>query len=149
VLRPGGNERRATFVKLQVLSSDVEHPSSFEHDVDLVVCVRASTVGLRCDERVDTDVKAPRLVDGLVPTVRSAEPRFRFGDIERAGHVRRAALPFASIPTHTWRGAHPRLLSQSHAYQDEPRGPVLVSGPAPISRPAGAQETIATLLSIA
>ena len=39
VISAGGNERRVTFPKLQVLSVDFEHPASFEDDVDLVVCV--------------------------------------------------------------------------------------------------------------
>lgn len=85
VFSAGGNERRATFLKFKTLSLDLEHSSAFEHDVDLVLCVRASMVGLRRDKRVDTDVKPPRFVDGLVTTIGSAEARFGSSNIENAG----------------------------------------------------------------
>ena len=94
VFSAGGDERRATFVKFKMLSLDVEHSSAFEHDVDLVVCVRALVVGLRRDKRVDTDVKPPRFVDGLVTTIGGAQARFGSADIENAGRLHRMALRF-------------------------------------------------------
>ena len=83
VVSAGGNERRVTFPKRQLLSVYFEHPASFEDDVDLAVCVYALMVWLRRDKRVDADLKPPRFVDGLVPTVGGAEACFCSSDIER------------------------------------------------------------------
>jgi len=101
VFSAGGDERRVTFVKLEMLSLDVEHSCAFEHDVDLVVCVRALVVGLRRDKRVDTDVKSPRLVDGLVTTVDSAQARLGSADIENARRLHRVALRFGDCGDRT------------------------------------------------
>jgi hypothetical protein len=92
VLSAGGDERRVTFTKLELLSVDVEHPTSFKDDVELVGCVYALMVWLWRDKRVDADLKSLRFVDRLVTTVGAAEARFGSGDIERAGRIRRVAL---------------------------------------------------------
>ena len=101
VFSAGGDERRATFVKLKMLSLDVEHSSAFEHDVDLVACVRALVVGFRGDKRVDTDVKPPRFVDGLVTTIGGAQARFGPADIENAGRLHHMALWFGDCRERT------------------------------------------------
>ena len=71
----GRDEGRVTFPKLQLLAVDVDRPASLEHDVDLVVGVYPLMVWLRRDERVDTDLKPPRFVDGLVATFGGAASR--------------------------------------------------------------------------
>ena len=56
VISAGGDERRVTFPKFQLLLANFEHSASFEHDVDLVVCVYARMVWLWRDKRVDADL---------------------------------------------------------------------------------------------
>jgi hypothetical protein len=94
VVSAGGDERRVTFPKLQLLFVNFEHSASFKHDVDLVVCVYAQMVWLWRDKRVDANLMSPRFVDRLVTTVGGAEARLGSGDIEDAGRFQREALQF-------------------------------------------------------
>lgn len=54
----GGDERQATFPKLQLLAVDVEHAAALEDDVELILCVQHPTVGLWRGECIDEDLKS-------------------------------------------------------------------------------------------
>lgn len=70
----GFDEDGAAFLDRHSLPLDLEHASSPEHDVDLVVGVRLLTVGLRSDEDIDSEFESRRFVDDLVAAVAGLEP---------------------------------------------------------------------------
>jgi len=83
VVCAGGDERRATFAKLQLLSADIERASPFEDDVKLVALVDPLVVRFGCDKRVDADLESGRLMDELIATVSGAQACLGFRDVKR------------------------------------------------------------------
>jgi hypothetical protein len=55
-----------SFAKFDPLAFDVQDAAALDDDVDLVVCVRLLTVGLRCDQDVDAELEPRRLVNDSV-----------------------------------------------------------------------------------
>jgi hypothetical protein len=90
------HKRRVPLGQLEPLCLDVEHATSIEHDVDLVVLVRLLPVRLRSNEDVDVDLHGRRVVDDLVTAAPRLEPRPDAFDIERLREGQ--AIPAAPPP---------------------------------------------------
>ena len=73
----GRHERRLALAQRDRLALDRELAFPFEHDIQLIVAVRALMVGLRRDEHVHADLEPGRRVDDLVPAARRLEPPSR------------------------------------------------------------------------
>jgi hypothetical protein len=82
VIGAGGDEDGVALAKLDLLSLDLEHAASFEHDVDLIVLVRRLAVRFGRNQHVDADLEAGRAVDDLIAAVARGEPVLRAGDVE-------------------------------------------------------------------
>jgi len=82
VVGPGGDERHATFPKLQPFSVDIEHAGPLEDDVELILRMQQPTVRLRRGKRIHDDLKPCRLVEDLVSPVTGAQASSGPGDVE-------------------------------------------------------------------
>lgn len=91
VVSAGGDESSVAFRELQLFSVDVEYAAPLEDDVQLVACVHALMVWFRRDQRVDTDLESPRLVNDLATTISGAKARFCPGDFESVSRSQRVA----------------------------------------------------------
>ena len=87
VLGAGGDEEGVPFLERRLDAFDLEHAAAFEHDVDLVLCVRLLAVRFRRDQHVDADLEPGRGVHGLVAATPLTEANSRPVDVERmSGH---------------------------------------------------------------
>jgi hypothetical protein len=87
VLRAGLDEERVALGDAKDLTPYLEHATSLEHDVDLVVLVRLLRVGLGRDEYVHSELEPWRPVHDLVTAAAGGKPLLHLADREGVSYA--------------------------------------------------------------
>jgi hypothetical protein len=104
------NEHGMALVEIDGLTLHVEHPATFEHDIDLIVFMRLLPVRLGRDKHVDANFEPGRRMYDLVAAGSGRQAPSYGLDVERMGGgerlercpPRRIQMLFISVAAHGW-----------------------------------------------